>query len=102
LAFTKAGKYTVEEFETAHEQFLKSDKPYIYTFFKDAPFNIGDLDKNDLKGLFEFKERLEGLGHFTSGYTNTEGLKLKFIEQFDKIKDQIVMEKRKTNKGAER
>ena len=43
LFFTKTGKYTEEEFDTAHEQFLDTKKPLIYTFFKNAP-----LDSNTL------------------------------------------------------
>jgi len=34
LFFTKTGKFTKEEFETAFEQFNKTGKPQIYTYFK--------------------------------------------------------------------
>lgn len=43
LFFTKTGKYTEEEFDTAHKQFLDTKKPLTYTFFKNAPQNIGDI-----------------------------------------------------------
>lgn len=34
IFFTKVGKYTHEEFEVAKEQFEKTKKPKIYTYFK--------------------------------------------------------------------
>ena len=44
LFFTKAGKFTEEEFDIAHRQFQATKKPLIYTFFKNAPVD-GQLDK---------------------------------------------------------
>src|SRR4051812_31058055 len=35
LFFTKVGRYTSEEFNTALEQFNKTNKPLIYTYYKD-------------------------------------------------------------------
>src|SRR5450432_124617 len=34
LFFTKAGKYTQEEFDTALKQFKETDSPILYTYFK--------------------------------------------------------------------
>ena len=33
LAYTKVGIYTAEEFEVAHGQFRKTEKPFIFTYF---------------------------------------------------------------------
>src|ERR1700754_127663 len=35
LFFTKVGKYTEEEFENAFKEFKASNKPFIFTYFKD-------------------------------------------------------------------
>ncbi len=37
LFFTKVGRYTEEEFETAVGQFKATDKPFIFTYFRNAP-----------------------------------------------------------------
>ena len=35
LAYTKVGMYTAEEFEVAYGQFKKTQKPFIFTYFKE-------------------------------------------------------------------
>jgi hypothetical protein len=64
LFSTKVGQYTEEEFETAFGQFKVTKKPLIYTYFKDAATRTGDLDREDLKSLWAFQDKLKGLGHF--------------------------------------
>ena len=68
LFFTKVGKYTEEEFETAFGQFKATNKPLIYTYFKDAPITTGSLDEQDTMSLFAFKKKLKNLGHFYTRY----------------------------------
>jgi len=85
LFFTKAGKYTVEEFETAHEQFLATGKPYVYTYFRNSPVNIGDIDEKALRSLLKFKKRLLDLGHFVTEYKDITDLKYQFRDQLDKL-----------------
>ena len=41
LFFTKTGKFTEEEFDTAHRQFKETGSPRIYTFFKNADVAYG-------------------------------------------------------------
>ncbi len=41
LFFTKVGKYTAEEFDTAYQIFKDKGKPKIWTYFKNAPLNTG-------------------------------------------------------------
>jgi hypothetical protein len=45
LFFTKVGKYTAEEFETAFGQFQATGKPFIFTYFKDAEISTGNANK---------------------------------------------------------
>ncbi len=84
LYFTKVGKYTEEEFETAFGQFKSTNKPFIFTYFKDAEISTGSLDKGTLS-LQNFKEKLSELGHFFTVYKNIEVLQLKFNQQLEKL-----------------
>lgn len=86
LFFTKVGKYTEEEFETAFGQFKATNKPFIFTYFKDAPISTGALDDHVLS-LLQFKKKLGTLGHFYTVYKNVEDLQLKFGQQLDKLAD---------------
>ena len=55
LFFTKVGKYTAEEFETAFGQFKATNKPFIFTYFKDADISTGSLNLDDLISLKSFQ-----------------------------------------------
>lgn len=48
LFFTKAGKFTEEEFDVAYGQFKNTAKPRIYTYFKEAPITTGSAREEDL------------------------------------------------------
>ncbi|MDS4022049.1 MAG: hypothetical protein RKR03_16340 [Candidatus Competibacter sp.] len=85
LFFTKVGQYTAEEFETAFGQFQASRKPFIFTYFKDAPISTGSIDEDDLMSLLAFKKKLKTLGHFVTVYQNIDALKLHFNQQLDKL-----------------
>ena len=85
LFYTKVGKYTKEEFETAFGEFKASGKPLVYTYFKNAAKNMEQIKKADINSLFAFKEKLEKLGHFRTIYNNIEGLQLHFKSQLEKI-----------------
>ena len=84
LYFTKVGKYTEEEFEIAFGQFKSTNKPFIFTYFKDAEISTGSLDKGMLS-LLNFKEKLSELGHFYTTYNNIDQLQLKFNQQLEKL-----------------
>ena len=86
LFFSKTGKYTEEEFDTAHKQFLDTKKPLIYTFFKNAPLNSGDIG-DEIISLLNFKKKLASLGHFYTSYNNIEHLKLQFNDQLEKLRE---------------
>jgi internalin A len=89
LFFTKVGKYTTEEFETAFGEFKATKKPLIYTYFKDAATSTGSLDREHLQSLWDFQDKLKGLGHFYTVYKNLDDLKFKFDQQLDKLVENI-------------
>ena len=86
LFFTKVGKYTEEEFDTAYGQFLKTGKPRIFTYFKNAAVNTGSLGR-EFGSRLDFQEKLEALGHFPTPYDGIEHLKLHFRDQLDHLPD---------------
>ncbi len=86
LFFTKTGKYTEEEFDTAHKQYVDTKKPLIFTFFKNAPQNLGDIG-DEIISLLNFKKKLASLGHFHTSYNNIEHLKLQFNEQLEELRE---------------
>jgi GTPase SAR1 family protein len=89
LFFTKAGKFTDEEFDVAYGQFKNSRKPLVYTFFKNAEIKTGEARREDLNSLWAFQDKLKELGHFYTGYDNVEHLQLQFRDQLDKLLEQI-------------
>jgi hypothetical protein len=54
LFFTKTGKFTEEEFDVAHRQFKASNRPHIYTFFKNADIKSGSIRKEEITSLLRF------------------------------------------------
>ena len=85
LFFTKTGKFTAEEFDTAHAQFAKTGKPRIYTFFKNADIKTGSAQAEGLNSLWAFQKKLTALGHFYTVYDNVEHLKRQFRDQLDRL-----------------
>lgn len=84
LFWTKVGPYTEEEFDRAVGAFKATRKPFVYTYFKDAPVGTGSDDEG-LLSLLLFKKKLKALGHFHSTYKSVEGLQLHFLKQLDKM-----------------
>jgi hypothetical protein len=85
LFATKVGKYTAEEFETAFGQFKATNKPFIFTYFKDTPAKTSHIPCKDLRSLRAFQKKLCAFGHFWTVYKNTKDLLLKFNQQLDKL-----------------
>ena len=95
LFYTKAGKYTQQEFDAALKQFSEKEAPLIYTYFKEpegaetqasiaSGLQVEDaITVQSRQDLVKFKERLADLGHFYTKYTSTDNLKLKFLQQLD-------------------
>ena len=84
LFHTKVGKYTEEEFERAFKTFKASNKPLIYTYFKDEAVNMSQINDRILT-LLNFKKKLSDLGHFYTNYADINELKYKFGEQLIKV-----------------
>jgi hypothetical protein len=84
LFFSKAGRFTEEEFDTAYGEFIRIGKPYVYTYFKDADIKTGDIT-NEIQSLLYFKQKLKEIGHFPTSYTSTESLNYQFESQLQKL-----------------
>jgi hypothetical protein len=85
LIHAHLGKFTYKEFKIAFEQFKKTGKPYIYTYFKDSPIHPSTLNEEDINRRFQFEEELNLIGHYFSRYENFSDLKYQFKEQLTKI-----------------
>ena len=81
LFFSKVGNYTEEEFETAFGQFKRTNKPFIFTYFKDS----GTSASGDAPSVAAFKNKLGELGHFYTRYDNSDRLTHHFSDQLDKL-----------------
>ena len=89
LAYSKVGMYTAEEFDTAFGAFKETQKPFIFTYFKDP--------KEDTQiSLVQFKAKLAVLGHFYSGYSDFNEL----WQQFNKELDRLELAEFKENKHS--
>ena len=74
IFFTKAGQYTREEFNAAREQFEKTDKPKISTYFK----VLGDEKADD--SLYDFMDELDKtLGHYYGTFEHIDTVKLRIL-----------------------
>lgn len=81
LAFNKVGKYTAKEFEKAFGQFSETQKPFIFTYFKPPETR----DRDELKSLWAFEDKLKELKHYKTEYKTIEGLREHFGNQLDKL-----------------
>ena len=82
LVHNKVGKFTGEEFEKAFGQFSETNKPFIFTYFK-TPYTT--QNREDLKSLWAFEDKLKELKHFKTNYQTIEGLREHFGNQLDKL-----------------
>ena len=83
LFHIKAGKFTIEEFDIATEEFKKHASPKVYTYCKDL--QPGEEESPELK---EFKKRLfEELGHYWCRYDNSDSMQLHFVMQLQLVEN---------------
>src|SRR6476660_2396810 len=61
LFFTKVGKFSAEEFDTAYQVFKDKGKPRIWTYFKDAQISTRSITK-EINSLLLFQEKIRDLG----------------------------------------
>jgi hypothetical protein len=83
LFFTKVGRYTLEEFETAFTGMAQGG-PRIFTYFRNDSILTGSIDES-IKSLLDFKARLKALNHYVTTYRNTEDLQFQFSRQLEKL-----------------
>lgn len=87
LFHTRLGRFTKEEFDTAHQSFQNSSgnvkKPLIYTFFKKDP-------KESIE-ITDFKNYIDSQDHFYDTYSSSEDLFVKINQQIDKLENQGVI-----------
>lgn len=85
LVNTKLGKYSLEEFETAWQQYLRSGKPRIYTYLKNPP-EAGEPDPGPKYDTVRtFQRRLSDLQHFPTAYHDVSGLLLHLDQTLDRL-----------------
>ncbi len=77
LGYTKMGMYTSEEFEKAFGQFLATQKPFIFTYFKEAG--------QEEDSLVLFKNKLLEMGHFISTFKDVNDLWGQFNKELDRL-----------------
>ena len=81
LFHKKAGKFTIEEFDIASEEFQKHASPKVFTFCKDLK-----ADEEESPELAEFKKRLfDEMGHYWCRYDSRESLQLQFVMQLQLV-----------------
>ena len=74
---TKAGQFTVEEFELARNEHREKGLPKPHVYCRDL-----EQGETEDKTLTEFKQRLfDEMGHFFARYKNEDGLNLHFVMQ---------------------
>ena len=81
LFHKKAGKFTIEEFNVATEQFKEKASPKVFAFCKDLK-----PDEKESEELAEFKKRLfEEMGHYWCRYDSRESLQFQFVMQLQLV-----------------
>ena len=96
LFHTKAGKFTIEEFDVATEEFRKHASPKVYTYCKDL--QAGEVESQELK---DFKKRLfQEMGHYWSRYNNRDSKQLHFVMQLQLVETSGMVEKLKLEDGT--
>ncbi|MEM6700740.1 MAG: hypothetical protein AAF599_20210, partial [Bacteroidota bacterium] len=85
LAHTKVGIYTSEEFEQAFGQFQSTQKPFIYTYFKQSDIPADRANRKQLQSLWAFQDKLDELGHFYSSYNDFNDLWNQFNKEIDRL-----------------
>jgi len=75
IFFTRAGQFTVEEFEIAMESYRERSKPRVYVYFK----NLLAEDEID-QSLVDFKKRLAETDNYYSGnFTHIDTVKFRIL-----------------------
>lgn len=84
MFFTKVGRYTQQEFETAFANMKAGGRPRVFTYFRNDFMLTGDIDEG-ITSLLAFKARLKELHHYVTVYRNTQDLQYQFSQQLEKL-----------------
>ena len=86
LFYLNAGKLTIREFNTASDEFLKTNKsPKVYVFCK----NLQEGESAS-KELEDFKQLLyQELGHYWINYNNDDSIQFEFVMQLLHIENDL-------------
>ena len=79
LAYTKVGMYTAEEFEKAFGQFQSTQKPFIFTYFKNTDGVTTE------PSLATFQHKLKELNHFYSPFQDADNLWNQFNKELERL-----------------
>ena len=70
----RAGEYTREEFDVAYEQFQNTNKPKIYTYFREVADSETEEDLRTFKQMLE-----EKVGHYYGEFSHIDTVKLRIL-----------------------
>lgn len=83
LFHTKAGKYTLEEYNVAKASQETEGRPTVYVFCRELKDN-----EQEEPSLTDFKERLlKTIRHYWNSYSNSDSLQLQFVMQLLKVEN---------------
>ena len=82
LVHNKVGPYTAEEFSEAFGQFSETQKPFIFTYFREP---VTTKEPEALNSLEAFETELRRLKHYKKPYGSIAELREHFGNQLDKL-----------------
>ncbi len=80
------GKYSAEEFETAHTAFMDSGRPLILVYLKDPPAPRDPDPSSGYDTVPTFRRRLAEIDHFPTPYHHVAELLDHFTQQIEKLR----------------
>lgn len=90
----RAGSGTEEEFDIAYQKHLENPNQIkIMVYFKNAAYPINEIDADQLKSVFEFREKVKGKGALVWEYKEPEEfarkVRLHLIRQIQNWEEQV-------------
>ncbi len=83
LFYTKAGEFTLEEYNVARQTQRECDKPIIYVFLR-----VLEKGEQEDKSLADFKQNVLGtVKHYWTNYESSDALHLKFVMDLLKVEN---------------
>ena len=82
-----APKHVFADFRFSHKKnfkFEKTQKPFIFTYFKDVQISTGN-NTPEVMSVLNFKQKVSDLGHFYSTYTDFNHLWNQFNKELERL-----------------